>query len=213
MSRNLIRNGRIVTAVDDYIADVLLDDGRIVAIGKALDVGPGHPSHRRHRPAGLARRASTATPTWTTRSATRPPATPSSRARVRRPSAAPRRSSTSRSSARTRACSTRIARAQAKGADGGLHRLRLSRHPDRSRRAGAGRHEARDPPRGRDQLQDVHGLSGHGDGRRRGHLPGDAHGRRARRHDRAACRERHRHRAADPGGAGAGPHLAASTTR
>ena len=40
MSRKLIRNGRIVTAVDDYTADVLIDDGRIVAIGLALDAGP-----------------------------------------------------------------------------------------------------------------------------------------------------------------------------
>jgi dihydropyrimidinase len=35
----LIRNGRIVTAVDDYTADVLLDRGRIVAIGEALEAG------------------------------------------------------------------------------------------------------------------------------------------------------------------------------
>jgi dihydropyrimidinase len=39
MSRKIIRNGRIVTAVDDYTADVLIDDGQIVAIGRALDVG------------------------------------------------------------------------------------------------------------------------------------------------------------------------------
>jgi len=39
MTRKIIRNGRIVTAVDDYTADVLIDDGRIVAIGRALDVG------------------------------------------------------------------------------------------------------------------------------------------------------------------------------
>lgn len=40
MSRKIIRNGRIVTAVDDYTADLLVDDGRIVAIGRALDAGP-----------------------------------------------------------------------------------------------------------------------------------------------------------------------------
>ena len=39
MSRKIIRNGRIVTAVDDYTAEVLIDDGQIVAIGRALDVG------------------------------------------------------------------------------------------------------------------------------------------------------------------------------
>ena len=38
--RTLIRNGRIVTAVDDYHADVLLEDGQIAMIGKRLDVGP-----------------------------------------------------------------------------------------------------------------------------------------------------------------------------
>ncbi|MGJ7612344.1 MULTISPECIES: dihydropyrimidinase [unclassified Variovorax] len=41
MTRKIIRNGRIVTAVDDYTADLLIDDGCIVAIGRALDVGPG----------------------------------------------------------------------------------------------------------------------------------------------------------------------------
>jgi len=39
MSATLIRNGRIVTAVDDYTADVLLDKGRIVTIGEALEAG------------------------------------------------------------------------------------------------------------------------------------------------------------------------------
>lgn len=40
MSRKIILNGRIVTAVDDYTADLLVDDGRIVAIGRSLDAGP-----------------------------------------------------------------------------------------------------------------------------------------------------------------------------
>ena len=39
MNATLIRNGRIVTAVDDYTADVLLEQGRIVAIGETLQVG------------------------------------------------------------------------------------------------------------------------------------------------------------------------------
>src|SRR5216110_49708 len=34
----LIKNGRIVTAVDDYHADILIDDGTIVTIGKSIDV-------------------------------------------------------------------------------------------------------------------------------------------------------------------------------
>lgn len=36
----LIRNGQIITAVDNYIADILLDDERIQAIGLNLQVGP-----------------------------------------------------------------------------------------------------------------------------------------------------------------------------
>jgi dihydropyrimidinase len=35
----LIRNGRIVTAVDDYAADILVDGGRITTIGLQLEVG------------------------------------------------------------------------------------------------------------------------------------------------------------------------------
>ena len=33
MTATLIRQGRIVTAVDDYVADLLLDRGRVVAEG------------------------------------------------------------------------------------------------------------------------------------------------------------------------------------
>ena len=40
MAATLIKNGRIVTAVDDYTADILVDDGRIQTIGKNLAVGP-----------------------------------------------------------------------------------------------------------------------------------------------------------------------------
>jgi len=35
----LIRNGRIVTAVDDYVADILVDDGRVCSIGRGLEAG------------------------------------------------------------------------------------------------------------------------------------------------------------------------------
>ncbi len=38
MSKTLIRNGRIVTAVDDYHADVLIENGTIAMIGKTIDV-------------------------------------------------------------------------------------------------------------------------------------------------------------------------------
>jgi len=39
MSRKIIRNGRIVTAIDDYQADILIEDGQIVAIGRGLHAG------------------------------------------------------------------------------------------------------------------------------------------------------------------------------
>ena len=34
----LIKGGRIVTAADDYVADVLIEDGAISMIGRSLDV-------------------------------------------------------------------------------------------------------------------------------------------------------------------------------
>lgn len=37
--RTIVRNGRIVTAIDDYQADILIEDGRIKAIGHDLTVG------------------------------------------------------------------------------------------------------------------------------------------------------------------------------
>lgn len=40
MGATLIQNGRIVTAVDDYVADLLLDDGVVRMIGKNIEVGP-----------------------------------------------------------------------------------------------------------------------------------------------------------------------------
>jgi len=38
MNRTLIRNGRIVTAVDDYHGDILIEDGKVAMIGKTIDV-------------------------------------------------------------------------------------------------------------------------------------------------------------------------------
>jgi dihydropyrimidinase len=40
MSATLIKNGRIVTAVDDYTADILIADGQIQTIGKSIAAGP-----------------------------------------------------------------------------------------------------------------------------------------------------------------------------
>ncbi len=36
--KTLIKNGRIVTAVDDYVADILVDGETISVIGKKLDM-------------------------------------------------------------------------------------------------------------------------------------------------------------------------------
>ncbi len=38
MQKRLIKGGRIVTAVDDYVGDILLEDGRVEAIGRSLEV-------------------------------------------------------------------------------------------------------------------------------------------------------------------------------
>ena len=39
MTSTLIRNGRVITATDDYTADVLMQDGVVRSIGKDLQVG------------------------------------------------------------------------------------------------------------------------------------------------------------------------------
>ena len=38
MSKVLIKSARIVTAVDDYAGDILIEDGRVEAIGRSLEV-------------------------------------------------------------------------------------------------------------------------------------------------------------------------------
>ena len=45
MTATVIRNGRIVTAVDDYTADILMEDGRVRMIGTDLPVGDGVAAH------------------------------------------------------------------------------------------------------------------------------------------------------------------------
>lgn len=42
MSSKLIKGGRIITAVDDYVGDILVQDGRIEAIGRSLEVDDAH---------------------------------------------------------------------------------------------------------------------------------------------------------------------------
>ena len=41
VNSTVIRNGRVITATDDYSADVLMQDGVVRSIGKDLAVGPG----------------------------------------------------------------------------------------------------------------------------------------------------------------------------
>ena len=36
--KTLIKNGRIVTAIDDYKADILIEDGTVSLIGKEINV-------------------------------------------------------------------------------------------------------------------------------------------------------------------------------
>ena len=45
MSTVLIKNGRIITAVDDYQADILIEGGRVHTIGKDIAVGDGVEVH------------------------------------------------------------------------------------------------------------------------------------------------------------------------
>lgn len=42
MSDTLIRGGRVITAVDDYVGDILVRDGKIEAIGRSLQVDDAH---------------------------------------------------------------------------------------------------------------------------------------------------------------------------
>ena len=63
------------------------------------------------------------------------------------------------------------------------HQLRLSCHHHPRRRRHAGRHVTCDPPRGCHQLQDVHGVSEFGHGRRRSDLSRHEHGGAAWRDD------------------------------
>lgn len=48
MTATLITNGRIVTAVDDYIGDILVSDGKIEMIGRSITAGPDVDVHDAH---------------------------------------------------------------------------------------------------------------------------------------------------------------------
>jgi dihydropyrimidinase len=56
MTATLIKNGRIVTAVDDYVADILVNTGRVHTIGRDLSVGPDVEVHDNGDPGAPRRR-------------------------------------------------------------------------------------------------------------------------------------------------------------
>ena len=60
MATTLIKKGRIVTAVDDYSADIVIVDGRIQTIGKNIAVGTDAKVHDANGllvlPGGLSKR-------------------------------------------------------------------------------------------------------------------------------------------------------------
>ena len=203
MAKTLIRNGRIVTAVDDYTADILVVDGRIETIGRNLAVGGDVEVHDAAA-CWCCPAASTCTPTWTGSSVRRIHGRHLRHrhqvGRLRRHHHADRLLQPDR-------------RAEPAGRAGGLaqaprERLRGRRRAhDHARREPAepGRHEDADRPRGRDQLQAVHGLPRRADGRRRCAVQGHARGRRQRRDDLHPRRERPGDPGAGPGSGGAGP--------
>lgn len=45
MAPVVIKNGRIITAVDDYTADILMDDDRVQTIGRDIPFGAGVEVH------------------------------------------------------------------------------------------------------------------------------------------------------------------------
>ena len=67
--KTLIKNGRIVTAVDDYRADILIEDEQISVIGKTLEMEVDLTIELREK--SLFRAESTRTRIWNCRSAER----------------------------------------------------------------------------------------------------------------------------------------------
>src|SRR5215208_2880079 len=101
----LIKGGRIVTAADDYVGDIFIEDERVSLIGESLDMQADKvidASGKYVIPGAI-----DPTPTWRCRSAERSPATTSPRGRSLRPAAARRATSTSVCRSRGRASRTR----------------------------------------------------------------------------------------------------------
>ena len=110
----LIKGGRIVTAADDYVADVFVDGERVTLIGESLDLEADRVIDARGK--YLLPAASTRTPISTCRSAARRRSTTSSRAR--RPPRSAARPPTSTSASRAGADVRRGARDWREKADG-----------------------------------------------------------------------------------------------
>ena len=197
----VIRGGRVVTATDQFDADVLIDGESVVAVGTDLQgddvidatgclVLPGLIDNHTHlaMPFGG---------TWSCDDYdTGTAAAAARRDDVHRRLLHPVRRRLAQGRAR------RVARARGRR---GAHRLRLP-HGDHRRAARGGRRDGAVRRRGRELLQGLHGLQGRADGRRRA-VPRRA---RADRQDRragdGALRERRRGRALPEGGARGRPH-------
>ena len=200
----LIKGGRVVTAVDDTVADVFVDGERISLIGESLD--------RRRRPGDRRRRQ--ARPPGGDRPAHPPRHAVRRHDDDRRLHLRPRRGGARRHDDARRLLHPaagdelrRLAGPVARQARGqGADRQRL---PHRGHRPEGGRHArgARLAARAGDHLvQALHGLQGRADGRRRDALQDDGGRRRDRCARDGARRERRRDRRAREEGARGGEH-------
>jgi dihydropyrimidinase len=190
----LIKGGRVITAADDYVADVYIEGERISLIGESLDVAADKVIDA---PASTSCRAAIDPHTHldmpfggtTTIDDVES-------GQTRRPSAA--RPATSTSASSRRAVVRRRARDLAREGDGkqvidmGYHIAVTDLHE------GGTLEELASLPEqyGRHVLQAVHGLQGRADGRRRDAVPHDGGRREDRRAGDGARRERRRDRRA-----------------
>ena len=203
----LIKGGRVITAADDYVADIFIEGERISLIGESLDLAADKviDASGQVRPAGRRRPAHPSRDAVARRDDDRRLRVGPYRCRVRRHDDArrllhPGQGADVRRRTRGLACEAR-----GQGAD-------RQRVPHRGHRPARGRHArgARTPAGGarRHVLQALHGLQGLADGRRRDAVQDDAGCGRDRRARDGARRERRRDRGADDRGGRRRQHLA-----
>ena len=210
----LIKNGRVITASDDYVADVYCENGIIAAIGRRP------PAHRFQAertidasgqyviPGGIDVHTHLNMPfggddfggRFRDRHDRRRLRRHDLHRRLRDP--VPRQHHAARAG--------RLAEA---GRRQGRHRLRVPHDRDRARGRRARRHGSHGPRRRDHQLQAVHGLSRRLHGGRRDDLPRAETDGRERRPRVHARRERRRHRRTREGGAAHAAKPRRSTTR